>query len=56
MNWLNYMLPIMALSGLCAGWVVVQMLAKRMGTKNHFDRPPGCGGCNCSGQCERNPG
>lgn len=53
MHWLNYLLPVLAMAGLSAGWVLVQLLARRMGTKNHFDRKPGCGSCQCNGACER---
>lgn len=50
MQILSYLIPIIALSLLCAGWVAVQFLAKKMGTKNHFDHGAGsCGKCNCSG-------
>lgn len=49
----QYIIPVLAMSLLCAGWVMVQFLARRIGTKNHFDNPPRCGGCTCSGQCDR---
>lgn len=50
----EFAIPVLALTALCAGWVGVQLLAKRLGTKNHIDRPPGCGNCNChGGVCER---
>jgi hypothetical protein len=44
-------LPIIALAALCAGWVAVQLLAKKMKTKNHFDDLDGstCGSCTCGG-------
>lgn len=54
MNLVEVIIPVFALAGLCAGWVLVQLLARRLGTKNHFDRKPGCGKCNCfGGHCER---
>jgi hypothetical protein len=51
MEFLKYIIPVLAVAGLCAGWVFVQILAKRLGTKNHFDdRSSGCGKCGC-GEC-----
>ncbi|MEZ4955797.1 MAG: hypothetical protein R2825_19720 [Saprospiraceae bacterium] len=50
MQILSHLLPIFALSLLCAGWVAVQFLAKKMGTKNHFDHgAESCGKCSCGG-------
>lgn len=47
---LSYLIPVLALAGLSAGWVAVQILAKRLGTKNHFDDAGSCGnGCSCGG-------
>ena len=38
------------MSALCAGWVLVQLLAKKMKTKNHFDLlNSACGACSCGG-------
>jgi hypothetical protein len=45
---MHYLLPILALTALCAGWMGVQLLAKRLGTKNHIDRKASDG---CCGQC-----
>jgi hypothetical protein len=47
----QYIIPIFALAALCAGWVVVQLIAQKMKTKNHFDDLDGstCGKCNCGG-------
>ena len=55
MNLFSHILPVFAIAALCAGWVAVQVLAKRMGTKNHFDDAGSCGnGCSCGGGiCER---
>ncbi|MBI4930530.1 MAG: hypothetical protein HY841_07195 [Bacteroidetes bacterium] len=47
-NYLEYILPVLALALLAAGWVVVQIIAKKMGTKNHFDY-----GGGCCGDCEK---
>ena len=55
MEYFFYIIPVIALSALCAGWVVVQILAKRMKTKNHFDDlgNEGCINCTCGGlECE----
>lgn len=49
MMW-TYLVPVLALAALSAGWVLVQILAKRLGTKNHFDHAGSCGnGCSCGG-------
>jgi hypothetical protein len=55
MNIFNHILPVMALAALCAGWVAVQLLARRMGTKNHMDEgSASCGKCGCGeGECSR---
>jgi len=46
----SFILPILGLTALCAGWVAVQILAKHLGTKNHIDNAGSCGnGCNCGG-------
>lgn len=56
MNYLSYLIPILALAALCAGWVAVQFLARKMKTKNHFDNLDSstCGNCTCGGisECE----
>lgn len=47
---MGYLAGIFGLSLLCAGWVALQFLARRQGTKNHFDHlKGGCGSCNCGG-------
>ncbi len=47
---MQYILPILFITVLCAGWVVVQIIAKKMKTKNHFDNlNSSCGHCNCGG-------
>jgi hypothetical protein len=47
---IGYLAGILGLSLLCAGWVALQFLARRQGTKNHFDDlQGGCGGCTCGG-------
>jgi hypothetical protein len=47
----QYILPILFLTLLCAGWVVVQIIAKKMKTKNHFDHlgKGECMTCTCGG-------
>ncbi|MBD80982.1 MAG: hypothetical protein CL840_18840 [Crocinitomicaceae bacterium] len=51
MDYIQYIIPVLALSALCAGWVVVQMIARKMKTKNHFDHlgTGGCTNCTCGG-------
>jgi hypothetical protein len=51
---MSHLLSIFALSALCAGWVAVQLLAKKLGTKNHIDNAGDCcGGCSCSNGCKK---
>lgn len=57
----QHFIAILLLAALCAGWVAVQFLARRMQTKNHFDDLDGstCGSCNCGGtggSCRRASG
>ncbi len=55
MEYINYIIPVLVLSVLCAGWVVVQIIARKMKTKNHFDDlgKGGCANCTCGGlDCE----
>jgi hypothetical protein len=50
MELIKYIIPIFSVAVLCAGWVLVQIVAKKMKTKNHFDHlNSGCGGCICGG-------
>ena len=47
---MSYLLAILGMGLLCAGWIMVQFLAKKMETKNHFDNlNNSCGGCTCGG-------
>ena len=46
----QYIIPVISLAALCGGWVAVQLLARRMKTKNHFDHlNSSCGHCTCGG-------
>ncbi|MDX5326813.1 MAG: hypothetical protein LPK80_11200 [Bacteroidota bacterium] len=48
------LIPALALAALTAGWMGVQIIAKRMQTKNHIDQTSGCcGACSNKGSCER---
>lgn len=50
MAYLTYLIPVLALAGLCAGWVGVQLLARKLKTKNHIDNSSStCGTCSCGG-------
>ncbi len=53
---MKYIIIILSLGLLCASWILVQLLARKMKTKNHFDDlNSSCGNCNCgaiSGSCE----
>ena len=54
MDLLKFLVPVIALAALCAGWVAVQFLARKAGTKNHFDNKSlGCGSCTCGSVCEK---
>ncbi len=47
---MKYLIVILFVGALCAGWVVVQIIAKKMKTKNHFDHlNSSCGHCTCGG-------
>jgi len=50
---LEYIIPIIALTLLAAGWAAVQLLARKMETKNHIDNAGGCCGSCAGGTCER---
>ncbi len=48
---MKYLIIILAVGVLCAGWVLVQILAKKLKTKNHFEHlNSSCGGCTCGGE------
>ncbi|HMW32766.1 MAG TPA: hypothetical protein PLH27_12700 [bacterium] len=47
----KYILPVFASAFLCAFWIIVQMIARRMKTKNLFDHKPSCGHCDEDGSC-----
>jgi hypothetical protein len=51
----SYMIPVLAITALTAGWMAVQMLAKSMKVKNHIDRTSGCcGACDNKDTCDGN--
>jgi len=46
----TYIVPILALTLLSGGWVAVQLLARKMRTKNHIEHGGTCGNrCTCMG-------
>ncbi|HLG35118.1 MAG TPA: hypothetical protein VI757_09580 [Bacteroidia bacterium] len=46
--------PIFAMAFLAAGWMAVQLLAKKSGTKNHIDNLGSCcGGCERKEDCDK---
>lgn len=51
-NYVEYIIPVLAIAMLTAGWMLVQLVAKKMGTKNHIDLASG-GGQSCCGDCEK---
>jgi len=53
MELFDYIIPIIAVGALCAGWVVVQLLARRLKTKNHITTlADNCTTCTCGGDGE----
>ena len=47
---IKYLISILFVGVLCGGWVIVQLIAKKMKTKNHFDHlNSSCGHCTCGG-------
>ena len=52
---LTFVLAVLGLTFLSAGWVAIQYLARKLKTKNHFDDLNTCTGCMCggSGACEK---
>ncbi len=50
-QFLQYSIPILVLTFVAGGWAGVQLLAKKMKTKNHIDQTTGCCG-NCTGDGE----
>ena len=53
-EFVQYLIPVLALAAVCAGWIGVQFLARRLGTKHHLGEreATSCGGCHCQGKCE----
>ncbi len=52
----NHIIPILAVVALTASWAAIQIIAKKLGTKNHIDNAGSCGkNCSCSGgdSCEK---
>lgn len=47
-KYLEYILPVLAFALLTACWMAVQLIAKKIGTKNHIDQ-----GGSCCGACEK---
>lgn len=52
-EFLTYIIPIAGLTILVAGWGAVQLLAKKMNTKNHIDHGGCCGACSNRDSCEK---
>jgi len=54
-DYIQYIIPILAITMVAGGWAGVQLLAKKMQTKNHIDQTTGCCG-NCNGEnCTTQP-
>ncbi|MBT8327672.1 MAG: hypothetical protein KJP21_08105 [Bacteroidia bacterium] len=49
----TYLIPILVLSVLVAGWGAVQFLAKKMNVKNHIDHGGCCGACENRDTCSK---
>lgn len=52
-EFISHLMPILALTGLTAGWMGVQILAKRMKTKNHIDHGGCCGAFSNKESCTK---
>ena len=52
MEYLPYLISILAIAGGCAGWVGVQLLARHLGTKNHFENAKTCCGLCEAEECD----
>lgn len=51
-NYLSYLIPVLAMAFLAAGWMLVQLLAMKMNTKNHIENRSGCcGACTTGEKC-----
>jgi hypothetical protein len=54
-NLFQYLIPVFALTLLAAGWMLVQIIAKKMNIKNHIDETSGCcGACSEKKDCTNN--
>lgn len=50
----TYLIPVLAFTVLTGGWMAVQILAKKMKTKNHIDNTNGCcGACENKASCSK---
>ena len=50
---IQYLIPVFAMAFLTAGWMGVQLLAKKMKTKNHIDHGGCCGACSSKSSCTK---
>ena len=54
MMWWNYLISVVALAALVAGWGALQFLAKKMQVKNHVDHSGSCcGACENRDSCRK---
>jgi hypothetical protein len=52
--YLQYVIPVLAFALLAAGWMGMQILAKKMKVKNHIDSTGGCcGACENRNVCDK---
>jgi hypothetical protein len=53
-KFLEYFIPVLAFALLAAGWMMVQLMAKKMGTKNHIEHHASCcGACDKKDTCSK---
>jgi len=53
-NYFEYLLPVLTFTLLTAGWMGVQLLARKAGTKNLIDHRGGCcGACDKKDTCSK---
>lgn len=48
---MRYVIPVAALAALAAGWMGMQLIARRMKVKNHIDHGGCCGACGDRASC-----
>ena len=50
---LDFLLPVMGMAVLAGGFMGVQLLARKLGIRNHIDHGGCCGACSDKDRCAR---